>query len=68
MTGKILGFDTKENMGTISSDDGKRYKFTKTDWKEEGAPLKETKVDFDIADDGTAKEIYQISDKMAENK
>jgi len=38
MTGKILGFDTKENMGTISSDDGKRYKFQKVDWKEEGVP------------------------------
>jgi len=67
MTGKILGFDTQDNTGTISSDDGKRYKFQKTDWKEKGIPLKELKVDFDISDDGTAKEIYQISDKMAEN-
>jgi len=67
MTGKILGYDTPNNTGTISSDDGKRYKFSKDDWKENVAPQKEAKVDFDIAEDGTAKEIYQINDKMAEN-
>lgn len=67
MTGKILGYDTTTNTGTVSGDDGKRYKFSKDDWKENTAPQKETKVDFDIAEDSTAKEIYQINDKMAEN-
>lgn len=67
MTGKILGYDTTSNTGTVSGDDGKRYKFSKDDWKESTAAQKETKVDFDIAEDGTAKEIYQINDKMAEN-
>lgn len=67
MTGKILGYDTTSNTGTVSGDDGKRYKFSKDDWKESTTAQKETKVDFDIADDGTAKEIYQINDKAAEN-
>jgi len=67
MTGKILGFDTVTNTGTVSGDDGKRYKFSKNDWKESKLPQKESKVDFDIAEDATAKEIYQINDKMAEN-
>lgn len=67
MTGKILGYDTTSNTGSVSGDDGKRYKFSKDDWKENIAPQKETKVDFDIADDGTAKEIYQVNDKLAEN-
>ena len=67
MTGKILGYDTANSTGTVSGDDGKRYKFSKDDWKENAAPQKEAKVDFDIAEDGTAKEIYQINDKMAEN-
>ncbi|PHS42232.1 MAG: hypothetical protein COB07_00395 [Sulfurovum sp.] len=67
MTGKILGFDITNNTGTVSGDDGKRYKFSKVDWKESVAPQKETKVDFDMGEDGTAKEIYQITDKVAEN-
>ena len=67
MTGKILGFDTANNTGTVSGDDGKRYKFSKDDWKESVAPQKETKVDFDISEDGTAKEIYQVTDTAAEN-
>ena len=67
MTGKILEYETSNSTGTVSGDDGKRYKFSKDDWKENIAPQKEAKVDFDIAEDGTAKEIYQINDKMAEN-
>lgn len=67
MTGKILGFDITNNTGTVSGDDGKRYKFSKVDWKESVAPQKETKIDFDIGEDGAAKEIYQITDKVSEN-
>jgi len=67
MTGKILGFDTANNTGTVSGDDGKRYKFSKDDWKESTAPQKETKVDFDIAEDGVAKDIYQVRDSVSEN-
>jgi len=67
MTGKILGYDTVSNIGTVSGDDGKRYKFSKDDWKENTIVQKETKVDFNIAEGDTAKEIYQINDKMAEN-
>jgi len=67
MTGKILGYDTVSNIGTVSGDDGKRYKFSKDDWKENTTIQKETKVDFNIAEGDIAKEIYQINDKMAEN-
>jgi len=67
MTGKILGYDTTTHTGTISGDDGKRYKFSKDDWKEGAAPQKETKVDFDIAEDNMAKDIYQVKDSAAEN-
>ncbi len=67
MTGKILGFDISTNIGTILGDNGERYKFTKEDWKENVPPQKEAKVDFDINEDGTASEIYQISEAMAEN-
>jgi len=67
MTGKILGFDATTNIGTVSGDDGKRYKFTKEDWKEKVPPQKDARVDFDMSEDGSATEIYQIVDKQMEN-
>jgi hypothetical protein len=67
MTGKILGFEISTGTGTISGDDGKRYKFTKENWKEDGAPVKEVKVDFDITDDGMATDVYQVRDVVVEN-
>ena len=67
MTGKILGFDTSVGTGTISGDDGKRYKFTKENWKENNIPIKESKVDFDINDGGEAVEIYQVRDSVVES-
>ena len=67
MTGKILGFNTTDNTGTLSGDDGKRYKFSKGAWKENNAPQKDVKVDFDINEDGTAGDIYQIKDDIAMN-
>ena len=53
--------------GTILGDDNKRYKFSKKDWKEKAVPLKEFRIDFDVNEDGTASDIYQILDKEAEN-
>jgi hypothetical protein len=67
MTGKILGFDISSNEGVISSDDGKRYKFSKSEWKDDEIPQKDIKIDFDIADGDIAKDIYIIRDKEAEN-
>ena len=68
MTGKILGYDMKESTGTISGDDGNRYKFTKEDWKETIVPTKEMMVDFEIdSEDKRAKDIYQVKDTVSEN-
>ncbi|OYZ23355.1 MAG: hypothetical protein B7Y23_10235 [Sulfurovum sp. 16-42-52] len=67
MTGKILGFDTTSNTGTISGDDGKRYNFSKESWKEKHAPQKDAKVDFDMDDNSKAIDIYQIKDVAAAN-
>lgn len=65
MTGRILGFETATNSGVISGDDGKRYNFTKQNWKERHAPWKNTKVDFDIDENGKALDIYQVKDTVA---
>jgi len=68
MTGKILGFDTASNIGTISADNGERYSFTNDDWKESTiTPRKDMKVDFEQTDEKIAKDIYVIKDQAVEN-
>lgn len=67
MTGKILGFDIASNEGTISGDDGKRYKFTKEVWKDSQVPMKELKVDFDVNEQGEAHDIYTVRNVQEEN-
>ena len=59
MTGKILGFDTATNAGTISGDNGERYKFVLDEWKSENPPKANQKVDFDV-NENSAIEIYMI--------
>jgi hypothetical protein len=58
MTGKILGFDSSSNEGTISADNGTRYKFTKEYWKDASQPEANMIVDFEASDDNMAKDIY----------
>ena len=57
MKGQVLGFDG--NNGVITTEDGKRYNFTKEDWKESQTPNKGDKVDFTAQEDN-AKDIYLI--------
>jgi len=59
MTGKILGFDAGSDTGTISGDNGERYKFTIGEWKSENAPKANQKVDFDFSEKN-AIEIYLV--------
>ncbi len=58
MKGKVLGADA--SGGTISGEDGKRYKFESAQWKSERPAQPGDEVDFDIADDGTAQDIYAL--------
>ena len=67
MTGIVLGYDSNDNTGTISAENGKRYKFSKEAWKENNEPKKEMKVDFEITDEDIAKDIYMLTDTVAEN-
>ena len=66
MTGRILGYDNSSNEGTISADNGSRYKFSKEEWRDNSAPQKEMKVDFEI-DDNNAKDIYVVKDQAVES-
>lgn len=67
MRGKILGFDTSNNSGTILADNGERYKFSKEDCEDSTFPKKEMMVDFEQSDENSAKDIYIVKDIAAEN-
>ena len=67
MTGKVLGYDNQTNEGTISATDGKRYKFTKENWKDSNSPSSNMEVDFEISEDNIAKDIYVTKNITEEN-
>lgn len=67
MTGIILGFDSKSNTGTISGNDGERYSFIISSYKEDSVPKKDKKVDFSVNEDHQAIDIYTIRDANQEN-
>ena len=58
MQGTILAFSIQSNSGAISGNDGNRYAFSGSEWKESRAPTRGTSVDFTI-EDNQAKEIYK---------
>ena len=60
MKGQILDFSIQTNTGYISGDDGKRYHFSGQEWKDNKAPVKGGKVDFDISPSGEAMQIYVV--------
>lgn len=48
MKGSFLDFNIQNNQGLISGDDGHRYVFSGSEWKESIAPVKGQRVDFEI--------------------
>lgn len=58
MKGKILGSDA--SGGTISGEDGKRYKFDTFEWKSARAPMPGEEVDYDLGADGKAHDIFSL--------
>lgn len=62
MKGKILNFEKDTGEGLISSEDDKRYKFNKTEWKEKFSIERGMIVDFEISLDGVAEEIFLIDE------
>lgn len=60
MKGKILNYSIQSNSGIITCDDGSRYSFVSSEWKEESFPEKGVVVDFGIgADNSTARDIFK---------
>lgn len=67
MTGSILGYDSTTKTGTILGRDEKRYSFEKTTWKEDVAPTRDQKVDFEVSEGNKAIDIYVLRNTEAEN-
>ena len=67
MTGRVLGYDARDNSGIILADDGTRYKFSKEQWRETTSPQKEQRVDFEALEDNSAKDIYVVADVCEQN-
>lgn len=57
MQGQILDFSIQENSGIISCNDGDRYSFSGTEWKDSQPPARGMSVDFE-AREGKALGVY----------
>lgn len=58
MQGKVLTYDPQNGTGIISSDDGNRYPFSASDWKDDTQVRAGIGVDF-VASNNQATEIYK---------
>lgn len=59
MRGQILGVDARTGDGLLSGEDGRRYRFTPTDWADRGEPAVGLAVDFE-AHDARALNIFPL--------
>ena len=57
MKGEVIDYSSESGEGAISGDDGKRYYFTKAEWKSTAFPMAEVRVDFDF-EGKTALGVY----------
>ena len=48
MQGQILDYSVQTNAGVIAGDDGNRYTFAGSDWKESALPARGMRVDFEV--------------------
>ena len=65
MKGKILDYNIQESTGIISSDDGRRYSFSNSEWKASESPKVNQTVDFEI-DGQSAKAIYLVKSQVSD--
>ena len=59
MNGQVLDYTTQTNSGIISGDDGSRYNFIGSEWKETVNPSRGMRVDFESQGDN-AVSIYRL--------
>jgi len=59
MRGRVLGWDNTASLGQISGEDGQRYTFKRSDWRESHWPARGQLVDFET-DQTNAGNIYLL--------
>lgn len=59
MKGVVIDFSIQKNGGLISGDDGNRYTFTGAEWRDNTAPMRGMRVDFDTDGSNVALAVYQ---------
>jgi uncharacterized membrane protein YhaH (DUF805 family) len=59
MRGRVLEFNPDRSAGLASGDDGKRYRFSGTEWRGAAWPVQGDEVDF-LADGDTAREVFPV--------
>lgn len=57
MQGTILDYSVQENVGTITGNDGARYKFAGDQWRGDRPPARGMTVDFE-GEAGAANDVY----------
>ena len=65
MKGTLLEFNTHLNEGIISGEDGRRYSFFDSEWKDHIAPVRGQHVDFAVNDLNQAVAIYLIAESQS---
>ena len=65
MKGTLLEFNTHLNEGIISGEDGRRYSFFDSQWKDHIAPVRGQHVDFAVNDLNQAVAIYLIAESQS---
>ncbi|MEL6738919.1 MAG: TM2 domain-containing protein [Pseudomonadota bacterium] len=59
MRGQIMDFDLQKGKGLISGEDGNRYAFDVSEWRQNDMPKRGRRVDFE-ASDGAALQVYTL--------
>ncbi|MEJ8572927.1 hypothetical protein [Microbaculum marinum] len=60
MKGVVLGYDTEAEAVVLRAEDGRRYRFPLSEWRDRQAPRKGDEVDFE-SDGVRALEIYVVA-------
>lgn len=64
MKGKVLGYNKENQTGVITSEEGKRYTFSRADWESPNEPVPNASVDFET-EDNRAVGIYRVGGALS---
>ena len=59
MQGQILDYSVQNNSGIITTQEGQRYQFEGSEWKDASVPSRGMEVDFDVDAHNQAIGVYK---------